>query len=51
MPSDLLVEIGTEELPASFILPAVEDLRRGITERLVAARLAHRGWRIFATPR
>ena len=51
MPRDLLVEIGTEELPASFILPAVEDLRRGITERLGAARLAHRGWRIFATPR
>jgi len=49
--SDLLVEIGTEELPASFILPAVEDLRRGITERLDAARLAHQGWRTFATPR
>ncbi len=51
MPSDLLVEIGTEELPASFILPAVEDLRRAITERLEGARLAHRAWRTFATPR
>lgn len=51
MASDLLLEIGAEELPAGFILPALEDLRGRITEGLRAARLAHGEVRAFGTPR
>ena len=51
MASDLLVEIGTEELPAGFILPALEDMRGRITEGLRGARLAHGEVRTFGTPR
>ncbi len=51
MPSDLLLEIGTEEIPAGFILPALADLRRAIVDRLEAARLGHGEVRTFGTPR
>ena len=51
MASDLLLEIGTEELPAGFILPALEDLRGRIAEGLRGARLAHGEVRTFGTPR
>jgi glycyl-tRNA synthetase beta chain len=49
--SDLLLEIGTEEMPAGFILPALEDLRRAIAGRLEAVRLAHGEVRSYGTPR
>jgi glycyl-tRNA synthetase beta chain len=49
--SDLLLELGCEELPASFIVPALEDLRRVITEKALAARLPHGEVRLFGTPR
>jgi len=49
--SDLLLEIGTEEIPAGFILGAVEDLRKSLVERLAEARLAHGEARSFGTPR
>ena len=51
MASDLLLEIGTEEIPAGFILGAVEDLRKSLVERLAEARLAHGEARSFGTPR
>ena len=51
MARDLLLEIGTEELPASFVEPALEDLRRIVTERLVAAHLPHGELRTYGTPR
>ncbi len=51
MPKDLLLEIGAEEIPASFIAPAVEDLRRVIIDRLASCRLAHGEARTFGTPR
>lgn len=51
MPSDLLLEIGAEEIPASFIGPALEDLRRTFTERAEAARLKHGEIRTYGTPR
>ena len=41
MPADLLLELHAEELPASFIGPALDDLARMITEGLAAARLKH----------
>ncbi len=51
MASDLLLEIGAEEIPASFILPALEDLKRILTERTAEARLAHGEVRTYGTPR
>lgn len=51
MARDLLLEIGTEELPASFVVPALEDLRRILTQRLADARLTHGELRTYGTPR
>ncbi|MFL5344801.1 MAG: glycine--tRNA ligase subunit beta [Hyalangium sp.] len=51
MARDLLLEVGSEELPASFILPALEDLKRVLTERMAAARLKHGEVRTYGTPR
>jgi glycyl-tRNA synthetase beta chain len=48
---DLLLEIGVEELPASFVVPALEELQRSLTERLTVARLAHGAARTSGTPR
>ncbi|HLL04332.1 MAG TPA: glycine--tRNA ligase subunit beta [Myxococcaceae bacterium] len=51
MARDLLLEVGAEEIPASFILPALEDLKRILTERMGAARLKHGELRTYGTPR
>lgn len=51
MAEDLLLEIGAEELPASFVVPALEELQRSLTERLTLARLAHGTVRTSGTPR
>ncbi|GHG91965.1 glycine--tRNA ligase subunit beta [Comamonas sp. JC664] len=51
MARDLLLEVGAEEIPASFIGPALEDLKRVITERMAEARLKHGEVRTFGTPR
>ncbi len=49
--SALLVEIGVEELPASFVARALEELPRLVTQALSAARLAHGALETFGTPR
>ncbi len=49
--ADLLFEIGAEEIPASFIEPALADIRRIVTEKLTEARLAFGDVRTFGTPR
>ncbi|MCE9672460.1 glycine--tRNA ligase subunit beta [Myxococcus stipitatus] len=51
MARDLLLEVGAEEIPASFIGPALEDLQRVVTQRLADARLKHGEARVFGTPR
>ncbi len=51
MARDLLLEIGAEELPASFVTPALADLERILTERMTAARLGHGPVRTYGTPR
>jgi len=51
MSRDLLIEIGTEEIPAAFFPRCLEDLERLILEGLDAARLEHGGARRFGTPR
>ena len=49
--ADLLLEIGAEEIPASFIEPALEDLVRVITTKASEARLKHGEVKTFGTPR
>ncbi len=48
---DAVLEIGTAELPASYIPGAVDDLRSAIHEELEAAGLPHRDPTVWATPR
>ena len=50
-PRMLVFEIGTEEMPPAEARSAVAQLRRSVTERLAATRLAHGEIRVFATPR
>jgi glycyl-tRNA synthetase beta chain len=48
---DLLLELFSEEIPARMQTRAAEDLRRLVTDRLVAAGLSYDGARTFVTPR
>jgi len=48
---DLLLEFLSEEIPARMQARAAEDLRKIVTDRLVAAGLTYEGARAFATPR
>ncbi|MBI4425028.1 MAG: glycine--tRNA ligase subunit beta, partial [Elusimicrobia bacterium] len=47
----LLLEIGTEHLPARFIAPALAQLSRLLEERLKAERVAFGGSKTLGTPR
>ena len=49
--SDLLLEFLSEEIPARMQARAAEDLKKLITDRLVAAGLVYEGAKAFATPR
>jgi len=48
---DLLLEFLSEEIPARMQARAAEDLRKMVTDRLIAAGLAYEGAKGFATPR
>lgn len=48
---DLLLEIFSEEIPARMQAKAAEDLRRLVTEKLVAEGLVYEGAKAFVTPR
>jgi len=48
---DLLFEIGTEELPPSYIRPALEQMSRNAARLLSEARIEHSGISTFGTPR
>src|SRR3954471_1273599 len=48
---DLLLEFFSEEIPARMQARAAEDLKKLVTDRLVAARLTYDGAKAFATPR
>jgi glycyl-tRNA synthetase beta chain len=48
---DLLLELFSEEIPARMQAKAAEDLRRIVTDRLVAEGLVYEGAKAFATPR
>lgn len=49
--ADLLLEIGVEELPASFVEGALKALPELAQKRLAELRLAHRKVRAYGTPR
>jgi glycyl-tRNA synthetase beta chain len=48
---DLLLELFSEEIPARMQARAAEDLRKAVTDRLVAAGLVYEGAKTFVTPR
>src|ERR1700680_3175980 len=48
---DLLLELFSEEIPARMQAKAADDLKKLVTDRLVAAGLAYEGAKAFATPR
>lgn len=48
---DLLLELFSEEIPARMQAKAADDLRRLVTDKLVAEGLVYEGAKAFATPR
>ncbi|MFH1102985.1 MAG: glycine--tRNA ligase subunit beta [Pseudomonadota bacterium] len=47
----LLLEIGTEEIPAGYIAPALTALSANLLQRLDRARISHGSASTFGTPR
>jgi glycyl-tRNA synthetase beta chain len=48
---DLLLELFSEEIPARMQAKAADDLRKIVTDKLVAEGLVYEGAKAFATPR
>src|SRR5688572_9582705 len=51
MTKDALLEIGSEELPASFIAPGMRQLKTLAEESLKASGLTHGAIEVYGTPR
>ncbi|MBU1169245.1 MAG: glycine--tRNA ligase subunit beta [Proteobacteria bacterium] len=49
--NDLLLEIGSEEIPAGYIEPALLALASDVTQRLKDARITHGAVNTYGTPR
>ena len=49
--TDLLLEIGTEEIPAGYIQPALDALAANLKQKLTETRIAHGMVRTYGTPR
>ncbi|HLU65091.1 MAG TPA: glycine--tRNA ligase subunit beta, partial [Kofleriaceae bacterium] len=49
--AQLLVEVGTEEIPAGFLARALDELRTMVPAALAEARLAHGAVEVWGTPR
>ena len=47
----LLLEIGTEEIPAGYIKPALRALAATLQQEMTAARIEHGPAKIYGTPR
>ncbi len=47
----LLLEIGTEEIPAGYIQPALDMLAANLTTKLTQLRISHGAVQTFGTPR
>jgi len=49
---EFLLEIGTEEIPSRFVIPALEKMRELFTALLASGRVASRGdLKVYGTPR
>ena len=48
---ELLIEIGTEEIPATYLEPATRSLGEGLARALLEARIAASGPSLLFTPR
>ena len=51
MASDFLLEIGTEEIPASYIQPALDAMAAMLQKTLTDKRVVHGAIQTMATPR
>src|SRR5574337_949212 len=51
MTQDLLLEIGTEEIPSGYMMPALKDLKAQACRLFEGQRIAFSGVRTFGTPR
>jgi len=51
MEETLLLEVGTEEIPAGYIRPALDAMAGNIERRLADARIGHGRIRTYGTPR
>ncbi|MBN1636876.1 MAG: glycine--tRNA ligase subunit beta [Deltaproteobacteria bacterium] len=51
MKKSLLLEIGTEEIPSSFIVPALEFIRARVTERFSQIGIEYDTPALYGTPR
>ena len=49
--AELLFELGSEELPARFVVPALDDIEKNFREQCVALNIKHGPIRRFGTPR
>ena len=47
----LLLEIGTEEIPAGYIEPALEFLSSALLQKMTDVRIEHGNAKVFGTPR
>jgi glycyl-tRNA synthetase beta chain len=50
-PAELLIEVGTEEIPAGFLTRALVELESAVPAALAAARLTHGAVHVVGTPR
>jgi len=51
MQNELLLEIGSEEIPAGFIVPALENMQKAMAEKLAEQNLNYDTIHTVATPR
>ncbi len=51
MQNELLLEIGTEEIPAGFLVPAMHSMEQALAGKLRNLNLAYEQIRVAATPR
>ena len=51
MATDLIFEIGSEEIPAGFVLPALRQLEEDLAKALDGARIGHGEVKAVGTPR
>jgi glycyl-tRNA synthetase beta chain len=49
--AELLFELGSEELPARFVVPALTELQKLFTDACAEARITHGAIKVFGTPR